>query len=143
MSQTPKKLAIPAELDRLEEATGFVREAGAELGAPTAVQHALELAADEAVTNVIRYAYPPGEAGEVRLELAREAGELVLTIRDRGKPFREEEAPPPVLDAPLEERPVGGLGIFLMHKLMDRVERSREQGENLLVLAKRLPDPPA
>jgi anti-sigma regulatory factor (Ser/Thr protein kinase) len=143
MPEPVLELEIPAELAHLEEVAAFLHEGCARLGAPPGVAHAVELAADEAVTNVIRYAYPPGRQGTVRLRLWAAGGELVLAIRDQGRPFREEEAPPPDLESPLEDRPVGGLGIFLMHKMMDRVERRREEGENLLLLAKRLPAEPA
>ena len=131
-------LELKAELSALEDVVRFLEEKCAALEVPLAVQRALELSADEAVTNVINYAYPPDSPGPVRLTLQRNGDEVVLTIEDQGKPFDEKEVPAPDLEAPLAERKVGGLGVFLMHKMMDRVERARQGGTNRLVLAKKL-----
>ena len=131
-------IELKAELSALEAMFVFLEQACAALQVPVEAQRALELAADEAVTNVISYAYPAGASGPVHLSLQKNGDELVLTIQDQGRPFDEAEVPEPDLDAPLEERQVGGLGVFLMHKMMDRVERSRQGNRNRLVLAKKI-----
>ncbi len=131
-------IELKAELNALEALFVFLEEACAALQVPLEAQRALELSADEAVTNIINYAYPEGLPGPLRLSLQKNEGEIVLTIEDQGKPFDEAEVPDPDLDAPLEERHVGGLGVFLMHKMMDRVERSRQGDSNFLVLAKKI-----
>ena len=131
-------IELKAELSALEKMFVFLEQACAALQVPLEAQRALELAADEAVTNVINYAYPAGAPGPVRLSLQKNRDEIVLTIQDQGRPFDEAEVPEPDLDAPLEERQVGGLGVFLMHKVMDRVERSRQGNRNRLVLAKKI-----
>jgi anti-sigma regulatory factor (Ser/Thr protein kinase) len=135
--QEEHSLELKAELDALEALFVFLEEGCAALQVPVEVQRALELSADEAVTNVINYAYPEGLPGPVRLRLHKNAGEIVLTIEDQGKPFDDAKVPDPDLDASIEERHVGGLGVFLMHKMMDRVERSREGDTNRLLLAKK------
>lgn len=132
------QIELKAELNALEELVVFLEKGCADLGVPLAVQRALELSADEAVTNVINYAYPNDVPGLVRLTLQKEGDEVVLTIEDQGQPFDEAVVPDPDLDAPLEERHVGGLGVFLMHKMMDRVERHRTDDVNHLVLAKKI-----
>ena len=64
---------------------------------------------------------------------------MTLTLADRGKEFDPTRREDPDLSLPAEERPIGGLGIFLIKQLMDSVEYRREGGENLLILKKRLP----
>ncbi|KMY69193.1 hypothetical protein AAU61_06770 [Desulfocarbo indianensis] len=136
--QKAHSIELKTELAALEQVFVFLEEACAALGLPLATQRALELSADEAVTNVINYSYEPGQPGPLRLSLGLEGGEATLIIEDQGKPFDEKDVPAPDLDASLEERPVGGLGVFLMHRMMDRVERSRRDGVNRLVMVKKI-----
>jgi serine/threonine-protein kinase RsbW len=131
------QIELKAELSALEELVIFLEKGCADLGVPLGVQRALELSADEAVTNVINYAYPDDVPGLMRLTLELVDGEVVLTIEDQGQPFDEAEVPEPDLDASIEDRHIGGLGVFLMHKMMDRVERSRRGDTNHLLLAKK------
>lgn len=131
-------LELPATLESLAPLAEFIQDIAREWDLSPAVRHALELTADEAVTNVASYAYPGNQEGTVRLELAREGDWITLTIEDEGQPFQPGSAAPPDLDSDLQQRRVGGLGLYLMEKMMDRVERTREQGVNRLVLSKRL-----
>ncbi|MFH2127888.1 MAG: ATP-binding protein [Pseudomonadota bacterium] len=132
------KIELKAELAALDQLFVFLEKGCAELQVPLAAQRALELSADEAVTNVISYAYPEGAPGLVRLTLQRDGDEVSLTIEDQGRSFDEAGVAQPDLDASLEDRPIGGLGVFLMHKMMDRVERTRKGDVNRLVLAKKI-----
>jgi serine/threonine-protein kinase RsbW len=98
----------------------------------------LNLVLDEAITNIIAYAYD--DAGEheitVRISLAR--GALTAELVDDGRAFDPLQTAPPDLDAPLDERSVGGLGVHLMRRLMDDIRYRREGTRNHLVLAKRI-----
>lgn len=131
-------IELKAELNALEEVVVFLEKGCADLHVPLAAQRALELSADEAVTNVISYAYPEGAAGMVRLILERNGNEVSLIIEDQGRPFDEAKVAEPDLDAPLLDRKIGGLGVFLMHKMMDRVERTRAGDLNRLKMTKKL-----
>lgn len=131
-------IELKAELAALEEMFLFLEKGCADLEVPLNAQRALELSADEAVTNVISYAYPEGAPGLVRLTLQRDHDEVSLTIEDQGRPFDESGVAQPDLDALLEDRKIGGLGVFLMHKMMDRVESTRKGDSNRLVLAKKI-----
>ncbi len=137
-NQDKYHLELPASLEALAPLAQFIQHTARQWGLPPEVQHALELTADEAVTNVASYAYPPGQEGTVRLELAREGDWVTLTIEDEGQPFQPESTGPPDLESDLQDRRIGGLGLYLMEKMMDRVERTRDQGINRLVLQKRL-----
>ena len=69
-------------------------------------------------------------------------GEIVLEVRDDGKPFNPLDAPPPDLNKPPEERKEGGFGIFLARKFMDSVEYARDGGENVLTMRKLIGEQP-
>jgi len=137
-SQDKYYLELPATLDALAPLADFIQQAAQDWQLPPEIRHALELTADEAVTNVVSYAYPEDQKGTVRLHLAREGDWVTLTIEDEGQPFEPDSATPPDLESDLQDRRIGGLGLYLMEKMMDRVERTRRQGVNRLVLSKRL-----
>ena len=80
----------------------------------------LETAVDEASTNVIKYAYN-GQGGFFQISCELQGQEIVVTIKDRGKQFDPNSVPLPDVDADLENRRVGGLGIYMMKKMMDAV----------------------
>jgi anti-sigma regulatory factor (Ser/Thr protein kinase) len=81
---------------------------------------ALETAVDEASTNVIKHAYG-GKGGFFEITCDLQGEDIVIIIGDRGKPFDPNKVPLPDVDASLEERKAGGLGIYMMKKLMDEV----------------------
>lgn len=118
---------LPESLDELE--TILTRH-----GLSESVRRDLRLIAEEAVTNVLKYA----SARTVELALELEAHEARLELRDDGLPFDPLDAPPPDLESPLEERPIGGLGIHLLRELADEIQYRRQAGFNFLLLTKRL-----
>lgn len=93
----------------------------------------LNLALEEAVVNVISYAYD--ESGQpVELTACVEGEELMVTIVDHGKPFDPTKVDEPDLDLPIEERPIGGLGVMLVRRIATKVEYKRENEHNVLSL---------
>lgn len=105
---------------RMATIRSFVRHGVAKLGGSEDDGFAFELATDEAAANIFEHAYA-GRGGEIAVTVSREGDSLVVCIRDWGRPFDPERVPPPDLDAPLEERQVGGLGLFLIRKFTDGV----------------------
>lgn len=97
----------------------------------------LNLAVEEAVVNVINYAYPEGTEGEVNLDSAVTDGALTFTVTDCGKPFDPTARAKVDINAGVEERPVGGLGIHLVRQIMDDVRYERRGGKNVLILTKK------
>ncbi len=85
------------------------------------------------MTNVCRHAYREGP-GEVRLRLRTEEGALVVEVEDDGPPFDPLSRPDPDVGAPLAERPIGGLGILMIKRLVDDVAWRREEGRNILTM---------
>jgi anti-sigma regulatory factor (Ser/Thr protein kinase) len=97
----------------------------------------LQLATEEACSNVINHAYA-GAGGEFCVRFEARGPDAVITIHDHGKAFDPTVVPRPNLAAPLEERPLGGLGLHLMHRLMDEVVFTfSADGGNTLVMVKR------
>jgi serine/threonine-protein kinase RsbW/sigma-B regulation protein RsbU (phosphoserine phosphatase) len=91
---------------------------------------------DELVTNVIRYAHTDGAMHEIAVVLVLSDGRITVDIVDDGHPFDPLERATPDIDAPLEERPIGGLGIHFVRSLMDEVGYRRDGHKNVVRLAK-------
>jgi anti-sigma regulatory factor (Ser/Thr protein kinase) len=121
---------LPAALDWLE---ATLRSAGV---GETAVGE-LRLVAEEGLSNVIRHAYADAARHSIEVTVEIGGGEVRLVLRDDGRPFNPLAAPAPDLDGPIEQRPLGGLGILLLKSLADRADYRREGDANVLRLAKR------
>lgn len=127
-----------ARFENLDEIREFVAEVARAGGFSEKTVYSLQLATDEAATNIIEHAYG-GEADEV-LELMCEmrGNEIVIVLKDRGTPFDPSLVKEPNLSADLSSRQVGGLGIYLMRKLMDSVKyESDPRSGNKLTMTKR------
>jgi serine/threonine-protein kinase RsbW len=98
------------------------------------VRDALVLALEEVVANVFDH----GAGGEVSLRIVCDNSEIAAEVVDSGPAFDPLAATDPDVDAGIEERPLGGLGVFLVKKLMDRVHYRRRERHNHVYLAKRL-----
>ena len=97
---------------------------------------ALRLVCDELIVNVVSYAYPENVDGYLDVEIEKTSSEITLRFKDGGKPFNPLERKMPDINAPLEERQIGGLGIFLTIKQMDSVNYEYTNGENVLTVKK-------
>lgn len=96
----------------------------------------LNLVLEEALSNIIFYAFRDQEVHKIRISITREGGRLTMRIRDDGIPFDPTAAPAPDTSLPAGERPIGGLGILLISKLMDKVHYARIDNKNVLTLTK-------
>ena len=108
----------------------------AERNAPPAADYLANLALEELITNCIKYGYDDDGEHVIEIELNFSGGELVLTLVDDGHPFNPLELPEPDTDLPVEDRPIGGLGIHLLRKMSDRMEYARLENQNRLTLRK-------
>lgn len=98
----------------------------------------LRLAIEEAVENIIAYAYADAAEPWLEVRAERQGGSLVITLKDGGRPFNPLEHEIPNLSLPAEERPAGGLGIFLTRRMTDAVSYAYADGCNILTLTKHL-----
>lgn len=125
-------------MESLAAIRAFVRERAAKCGLSLEEIGGLLIAVDEAVTNVIQHGYRERE-GSVEVEIGRDAENMLICLRDGAPPFDPRVIPPPDLAAPLEDRPIGGLGVHLIRQNVDAVRyRVTAQGGNELTLVKRL-----
>ncbi|MFC1910114.1 ATP-binding protein [Chloroflexota bacterium] len=138
MKQKRFELEIDSKMENLPLVTDFVEDVLAQIGADQASSYKIQLAIDEACTNVIKHAYGQ-EDGPVRLVMELIDDDLVINLHDNGKPFAPDTIPPPDLDAELEARKIGGLGIYFVKKVMDEVSYSFDDvAGNRLIMRKRL-----
>ena len=111
----------------------------ARAGVDESVSYAFELCLDELFTNIVSYGYGDGNDGFIDLELSVSGGMMNAVVMDGARefdPFGQAQAPD--LNKPLEDRNIGGLGIFFIKKTMDKVSYSRDGNRNVVCLSKRL-----
>jgi sigma-B regulation protein RsbU (phosphoserine phosphatase) len=132
-----RELILDAGINRLAEAQAFLSEALDDTACLAENRLKLELSLEEAFVNIANHAYPAG-AGKVRLRSWVSGSHFFLELADTGIPFNPLELPSPDLDAPLESRRIGGLGIHMIRENMDGVGYERRKGWNILTLDKKL-----
>ncbi len=128
---------FPARFESLNTVREFVGEVAREIGMDDSEVYAVQLAVDEACSNIIEHAYGGQNRGEIECSCAVNGEKLTVILRDHGKPFDPASIAAPDLSSGLKERQVGGLGLFLMRHLMDEVH-FEAQGEagNVLTMVK-------
>src|SRR6266536_4447818 len=132
-----ESITLPATLDSLARISEFITDATARVGLDEHAAWQVQLAVDEASTNIIQHGYDAAALGEIELTWRVEGDRLVVTLRDSGRRFNPDDVPAPDITSPLEERQAGGLGLYLMGQLMDSVwfDFDDQQG-NLLTMVK-------
>ena len=134
---------FPAQFESLDPIREFVGSAARLAGLNETDIYNVQLAADEAASNIIEHAYAGISDGKIEIAVDVADDGLQIVLRDQGKPFDPEEIEEPDVDAALEDRVIGGLGLLFMRKLMDELHfaYTPETG-NTLTMIKRLPLPP-
>jgi len=105
---------------------------------PAETVHHVHLCLDEVLTNVVEHGMPPGQQASITVEVRLDAGEVRVEVIDPGRAFDPFAREDPDITLSLEERPIGGLGIYFVKILMDEMEYRREDGHNHTVFIKRL-----
>jgi anti-sigma regulatory factor (Ser/Thr protein kinase) len=132
-------LNVDSRFERLAEIADFVADAACACGLNNAQTYDVQMAVDEACTNVIEHAYRGKPDGTLDIVCERRGKEFVVTIQDYGAQFDPREIKLPKTSDPLSKRSIGGLGLFFMRKLMDRVEFDFAPGRgNRLTMAKKI-----
>ena len=129
-------IKLKAELNNLPVFVDFVSAKATNNNFDTSSVMQIELAVEEAIVNIVNYAYEE-TVGYIECSCTIENGEIVITIVDDGKPFDMMSAEDPDIDAELEDRKIGGLGLFFIKKLMDKVLYERIDNQNKLILIKK------
>ena len=139
MSMNSKQLILLNDIDQISLLAEFIDTIADEAGIDPSLAMSLNLALEEAVTNVVLYAYPEGEKGKVQIDASWDANQLTFVISDSGIAFDPTQKEEVDVTLSAEERPIGGLGIFLVRQLMDSITYERVDGKkNVLSLTKHL-----
>lgn len=132
-----QRQVFAGDFSSLERIARFVARATYAAGLGERAAYAVQMAVDEACTNIIEHAYGGEGIGNIDCTYEVTEDSLIITLRDKGHPFDPTRVSEPDLDVQLEERALGGLGVFLMRRLMDAVHHRYEPEEgNVLTLVK-------
>jgi serine/threonine-protein kinase RsbW len=129
---------FPARFEQLDTIREFAGQSARDAGLPDSDIDAVKLAVDEACSNIIEHAYRDIQGGDIECTCDLGKNKLTIALRDHGKPFDFSLLSVPDLTTDLAHRKIGGLGVYLIHKLMDEV-RFEPLGEsgNVLTMTKR------
>lgn len=133
-----KEIKLKNQVGELERVNRFVEEIGEELGLDMELQMNLNLVMEEMVSNVIFYAYPEGKTAEIELVAESDGKELTFVLTDQGKEFdptQKEDANPNI--NPID-RDLGGMGIYIVRNIMNKITYQRLEGRNLLTMKKEI-----
>lgn len=133
-----KNLILPNDVQEVPKLAAFVDEVCEAAGMDMSTTMQMNLAIEEAVVNVMEYAYPAGTKGEVRIEATTHDTYVEFIITDDGKPFNPIEKGDVDTTLSAEERSIGGLGIMLVKHYMDDTIYKYVDGQNVLTLRKNL-----
>ena len=133
-----RNLTLPNDINTIPQLNEYIDSVCEDMGLDMATSMSLNLALEEAVVNVMNYAYPEGTKGTVNIETIADNTQITFIISDSGKffdPTAKEE-----VDTTLsaEERPIGGLGIHLIRQIMNHVVYERKDDKNILKLSKNI-----
>lgn len=135
---TASNLTVPARADQLAVIGDFVTTAAQAAGLGERATYHVQAAVDEACANVIYHAYEYEGQGPIEVCCECKRNDFVVTITDYGRSFDPSSVPVPDTSAGLDDRKEGGLGLFLIHKLMDEVHYQFNTHRNVRTLVKRL-----
>lgn len=125
-----------AELDQLPVFREFISDCCKKHQVPDDTVFDLKLAVDEACTNVITHGYEGMDPGSIILSFRIESDRILVQITDFGRVFEPADAPKPDVEAALEDRPLGGLGLYLIYQLMDNIDYEATEDGNTLTFTK-------
>ena len=133
-----KSIILANDISEISKLNAFIEEIGEEFSLTPDVVFNLTLVLEEAVVNVINYAYPKEDHEKIYLSARLHEGSIILVLTDTGKEFDPTMAPEADVTLSAEDRQIGGLGIFLIRQIMNEVKYERIDGKNVLTLEKKL-----
>jgi sigma-B regulation protein RsbU (phosphoserine phosphatase) len=133
-----KNLVLPCDLQEVPRLNAFVEEVCQDVGFDEQTTMSIKVAVEEAVVNVMKYAYPPGQQRDVTIEAASNDVRLKFTIIDCGMPFDPTVQSEVDTTLSAQERKIGGLGIHIIHQNMDSINYERIDNLNVLTLRKKI-----
>ena len=133
-----EELTLQNDLQQVRKLNSFVKQVMERLQVEKSLAKELQLAMEEAVVNVIEYAYPTEKNGEITIKMMSDGSFLKIMIIDSGVFFDPTTKTKTDIEIPVQDRQIGGLGILLVRELMDSINYEREDGKNILTLSKKL-----
>ena len=133
-----RHLILHNDIRQIPQLAEFMETIASEMKMEQSLIMSLNLALEEAVTNVVLYAYPEGADGLVDVEAILGKDKLTFIVTDSGAPFDPTGVPEADISSGVEDRLIGGLGIHLVRTIMDSVHYERQDGKNVLTLVKNL-----
>lgn len=132
-----RSITLPNDISTISQLSEFVETVCEEKGLDMALTMNLNLALEEAVVNVMSYAYPDSQ-GDVKVDIIIDDQKVVSILTDSGIPFDPTQKGDVDTTLPAEERPIGGLGIHLVKQIMDKVSYQYVDNQNILTLEKNI-----
>ena len=129
-----ESIVLKSDLKEIRDLNNFIKKVGGALSLDEKMTRKIRLAVEEAVVNVMEYAYPEGKKGDVIVAAKADSNRLKIIITDQGKPFDPTQKEKADVSLTAEERPIGGLGLLLVRELMDSINYEREGNSNVLTL---------
>lgn len=129
-------LTVDAKTENVEKITQYANEILEEAGCPMKVQFQIDIAIDEVFSNIALYAYQGKEGGTADFDIKVEKSTVTLVFSDSGIPYNPLENDEPDVTLSADDRKIGGLGIYMVRKSMDKVLYSFDNGHNVLTLVK-------
>ena len=134
-----KSITVEAKIENVDKVTEFVNEVLEEKECPLKVKMQLDVAIDEIFGNIAYYAYGKGSGNAtIQIEMEDNPPKITLTFIDQGIPYNPLENKDPDITLDIEDREIGGLGIFLVKKTMDELSYEYADGQNILTMKKEL-----
>ena len=133
-----EQIVIKNEIKELEKLANFIEEKGEKYELDLATTMNINLALEEVVSNIILYAYPSKMGDKILIGLSMVDHMLVVTISDNGLEFDPTKMDDADITLSAEERNIGGLGIFIVRKIMDEMNYERIENRNVLTLKKKI-----
>ena len=131
-----KILQVSNQIGELTRVEAFLEDLGGEWDLPVPLVFSLNLVLEEALTNIVSYGYDDQGKHEIEMQFVKTGGEITISIIDDGHEYDPTRQADPDVTLPVEERQIGGLGVFLIKKIMDKVEYQRINNKNKLILTK-------
>jgi sigma-B regulation protein RsbU (phosphoserine phosphatase) len=132
-----ESLTLTNKVSEITKLNTFVKSATTALNLETDLANKIKLAVEEAVTNCIEYSYPIGTVGDVVVDIEADDSTIRFIITDSGADFDPTKVSKADTTLSVDERPIGGLGVFLVRNLMDSINYERIKGKNVLRMEKR------
>jgi len=138
--KNPEEITLEATISNMPVIMDMVVRKLDEIKCPLHTARQVRIAVEELYVNIAHYAYAPNTGSmTLRVETVKDPAAIICTFTDSGIPYNPLEKPDPDLTLPVAEKPIGGLGIYMVKKSMDEVTYRYEEGKNILTIRKNIP----